>query len=712
MLHLICMKNLFSEKILPRQLIIISFLVLFLELLIIRVVSTEIRIFAYMGNLLLLTIFISSGLGMFIQRKLPLWISASLLFVLSVIIITGVFRSITSYLSPLSESFIWFQSDWNSLLLVGWGFILTTILLLVVVGIFIPLGQELGRQFDSTERPVWMYSLNIFFSLLGIWSFNALSFMSLSPYLGLLLSQLLLLYLSRKSGQLVLSLGVASVLGTLIFLSQTTDVTWSPYQKLAIVALPEDKFTASGYQLQVNNVGYMGLLDLSKKRQEELEKSLTEDVKKQISESSYTYDAVLSNQYDLPFILAQSIDDVLIIGAGGGNDVAGAIRAGASTIDAVEIDPQIIEKGKQYHPEKPYQSSSVSIHVDDGRSFLRQTDKKYDVIIMGLADSHTTSSSLTNVQLDTYLYTEESFKEAAAVLKPNGIMFVSFDVRRPWIGSRIQHNMKTAFGHEPTVFSMQKEIPFAGWGGVIFLQDKQEGQIAALLQKDAHLAEFIEKRKTVFEQPAQTLTDNWPYLYLDQPRLPKIHLVVSFILMSLFFLILRNTPIQGKGNWTSFMLGAGFLLFEFQNISKTALLYGNTWTTNLFTISAILLLILLANLIATRITIKLKLAYALLIVAFALQFIVPVSVLNTLPYWVKYTIGPLYLNIPLLFSGLIFIDLFAKTKNKSAFFASNLIGSAAGGVLSILSFWLGLQSLLFVSFCLYMISGVLSLKKK
>ena len=69
--------------------------------------------------------------------------------------------------------------------------------------------------------------------------------------------------------------------------------------------------------------------------------------------------------------------DVLIIGAGSGNDIAHALRFGASQIDAVEIDPVIQDIGIQYHPDRPYQDTRVIRHLDDGRHFLRTTERKY-----------------------------------------------------------------------------------------------------------------------------------------------------------------------------------------------------------------------------------------------------------------------------------------------------------------------------------------------
>ena len=62
----------------------------------------------------------------------------------------------------------------------------------------------------------------------------------------------------------------------------------------------------------------------------------------------------------------------MIIGAGSGNDVAAALRAGARHVDAVEIDPRINAIGRRFHPNQPYDDPRVSIHLDDGRSFVRQ----------------------------------------------------------------------------------------------------------------------------------------------------------------------------------------------------------------------------------------------------------------------------------------------------------------------------------------------------
>src|SRR6185312_12594629 len=101
----------------------------------------------------------------------------------------------------------------------------------------------------------------------------------------------------------------------------------------------------------------------------------------------------MRTQFDLPFMNKRAHADVLVLGAGSGNDVAAALRAGAERVDAVEIDPEILALGRK-HPLKPYDDPRVTVHVADARHFLARTNRLYDVIVFGLLDSHVLLSSV------------------------------------------------------------------------------------------------------------------------------------------------------------------------------------------------------------------------------------------------------------------------------------------------------------------------------
>lgn len=680
--------------------IAVSFVILFLELLLIRLISTEIRIFAYFSNLLLLGMFIGSGAGMLIKKKVSITVSAILLFFVSILVVSGSLAGVTDQLAPLSESFFWFQASSSTVWGVISGSILALFLFVLISGIFFPLGQKLGTLLEDDKQLILLYSFNVAASLAGMWFFQIMSARQLSLYIGIALAQVILIFLVKNGWQKILVF-TCFLLSLLIiffnFLSTENPTVWSPYQKLTLISQPLTELKQPEYLLQVNNVGYMGLLDLS----DDYKTKLKEKLKQIGALDSVNFQ--FGDQYSLPFIFKPDSQDILIVGAGGGNDVAAAVRYGVKNIEAVEIDPQIITFGKQYHPEKPYDSPSVKIYNDDGRSFFKRTKTEYDIVIMGLADSHTLTSSLTNVRLDHYLYTQESFEEIKNILKPDGLIFITFDVRQDWIGARIKKNLVSVFKTEPLIFSMQ-DVNYFGWGGVVFVASSDPEMINNFLSAQPDFKKFVSPRIINFTDDINPLTDNWPYLYLDEPRLPRIHLGISFFLIILLLLFKRFVPWQGRFKWDFFFLGAGFLLFEFQNISKTSLLFGNTWVTNLFTITFILLLILLANFIHSKKIISLKVAYIGLMLSLLAQFMVPLASLNSLSFYYKLIGGSLFLNLPFLFSGLVFIIKLKEVKSKSVAFASNLLGAAIGGILEIFSFLLGNNSMLIFSLMLYGLS--------
>jgi spermidine synthase len=113
---------------------------------------------------------------------------------------------------------------------------------------------------------------------------------------------------------------------------------------------------------------------------------------------------------------------MLLIGGGVNGSAAEALtHPSLERVDYVELDPMIFNIAAQYFPEawgRIEHDPRVRIHAIDGRRFLKSTTEHFDVIIVNLPDPHT-------AQLNRF-YTEEFFREAAAKLRPGGI--VSFQV--------------------------------------------------------------------------------------------------------------------------------------------------------------------------------------------------------------------------------------------------------------------------------------------
>lgn len=700
----------------------VSFLILFLELLIIRLLGTEIRIFAYLGNLILLAIFVGSGLGMYFKKPLPLSVSAVLFFLISILTTTKyilrtshfdvkLFSGISELLSPLSESYIWQTLNTFSKTGAVFGLLLTGAILVLLAVSFMPLGNLLGQLLDKHPRPLAAYSLNIIASLAGMWAFQLFSVAELPPLFGLSLGIAALFFLveDRLERYFILAVALITIAAMVpkIALQPYEGPTtfWSPYQKLTLSPIyPTKVLLPDGYYLEVNNVGYMGLLNLDDKHEATASAILVKNRFALPSELPFL------NQYTLPYRFKPAPGNVLIIGAGAGNDANGAIRGGAKSVDAVEIDPVIIRLGHQYHPNQPYQNPTVNTIVDDGRAFMERTQTHYDLIVMGLADSHTLSSNLTNLRLDHYLYTQESLTQARKILKPDGILILSFEAPRPWIGQRLAKTVTDAFGTPPLVFEVRSDSAF-GWGGYFFVAAKDPNVLTKLLIEQPDLKKFIAGHSRIFDTQIKPLTDDWPYLYLDRPRLPLIHILMALFLTGTLLVVKSKFLRASEFNLPMFFWGAAFLLFEFQNISKAGLLFGLTWQTNMIIITSALLMILLANLVAERKLLKPNLAFIGLIGTLGLQLIIPLYKFNQLSTIAKLIGAGTILNLPFFFGAVIFAYWFAASKNRSAALAGNLLGSAVGGLLEMISFLTGIKSLLLVTIVLYSLGWITASKK-
>src|SRR5205823_3173312 len=146
---------------------------------------------------------------------------------------------------------------------------------------------------------------------------------------------------------------------------------------------------------------------------------------------------------------------VRLVGAGVGMAVAAALRNGAQHVTAVEIDPLILRLGEKCHFEKPYSSPRVRAVQDDARSYVQNSDERFDLIVFSLLDSHTTSSHFSNIRIDNYVYTREALTAAKRLMKDDGVFIIKFQVNAPWISSRLYKMLTEVFGYPPA----QVEVP-------------------------------------------------------------------------------------------------------------------------------------------------------------------------------------------------------------------------------------------------------------
>src|SRR5258705_1336430 len=119
----------------------------------------------------------------------------------------------------------------------------------------------------------------------------------------------------------------------------------------------------------------------------------------------------------------------LVIGPGGGRDLVSALVFGASHVDGVEINPIIardvmLDRFLEYSG-GVYANPRVSIHVDDGRNFVRRSASKYDVIQASLVDTWAATAAGAYTLTENSLYTKEAFGEYVDHLTDNGLLTIT-----------------------------------------------------------------------------------------------------------------------------------------------------------------------------------------------------------------------------------------------------------------------------------------------
>jgi spermidine synthase len=117
----------------------------------------------------------------------------------------------------------------------------------------------------------------------------------------------------------------------------------------------------------------------------------------------------------LPFVLDPGIHDVLVIGGGGGVVPMIFKQSYPVSIDVVEIDPKVIEMAEKWFSLQ--QDEGLHVVVQDGRMFINNTKKRYDLIVI---DVYTAGD-----RIPFHLTTREFLSQVRARLRPHGIVAVN-----------------------------------------------------------------------------------------------------------------------------------------------------------------------------------------------------------------------------------------------------------------------------------------------
>ena len=142
------------------------------------------------------------------------------------------------------------------------------------------------------------------------------------------------------------------------------------------------------------------------------------------------YQALKDDLNYLPFTVGKQ-DKVLLIGPGGGLDVVLALLGGSKEIDAVEINAGSVELVKKYseYNGNIYNRDNVNVYIQDGRNFVKETDKKYDTIYLSQVMTGT-ADTVGYALAENFIYTKEAVKDYFNSLNSDGkLAFILHDAQ-------------------------------------------------------------------------------------------------------------------------------------------------------------------------------------------------------------------------------------------------------------------------------------------
>jgi len=644
-----------------RRLVLGSALMLFLELALIRWLGANVVHLSYFSNFVLLGSFLGIGLGFLISRR-----NFSVLPATPVILALLV---IATYLEPVTidragDQVIYF----TSLSTTGPPAVVALPLIFILVAAVLAGPSEVVGRCFAHLRPLTAYRWDLVGSLIGIASFTLLSFLRAPSVVWGIVVTICFVVLIGGWRRYLAGLAGLAMVGALLMETLAPGVSWSPYYKIHT----DDRL-----------VGGTSLTDIS-----------VNGVPHQIMRAAQTR-LREEPQYGLPYQRAagNSLDNVLIIGAGSGSDVAIALSKGAKHIDAVDIDPRIMDIGAEKNPDHPYDDPRVTRHVNDGRAFLQTTDQKYDLILFALPDSLALVTGASQIRLESFLFTEQALESARDHLTPDGSFSMYNYYREDWLIDRLAGTAATAFGHTPCV-------------------DETGGGEAVVT---AALDESKQSCGTPYTPAGPVIapaTDDRPFLYYQGGGIPSMYLwtLAGILAISLIGVRILGGPFRAMRPYADlFFMGAAFLLLETKNIATFALLFGTTWMVNALVFGGVLVIVLAAVETTRRFrTPPLPVVFAGIAVSLAVCYLIQPDWLLTLPFLLRIVAAVLLAFVPIYLANVAFSKRFGASDDSRSAFALNLLGAMLGGCLEYAALLTGYRNLLLVVAVLYLIAFLLT----
>jgi SAM-dependent methyltransferase len=648
------------------RLTLASMLMLFLELALIRWTGAKVVHLSYFSNFVLLGSFLGIGLGFLLAgrpRRNPPYYSA-----MALVGLVGFISAYPVTVSRSDKSVIYF----TALSTTGPPIWVTLPIIFIAVATIMAGPGELVADCFAVLPRLDAYRFDLIGSLLGIATFTLCSFAGAPPLVWFSIVAALFVVLFGQVSASVSGILAITLLAMFAYpMVHNKNEFWSPYYQVTTYQA-SDGNGGTKWHVYVNGVPHQTL-------------------------SSAATKSLQRPYYLEPYRRIPHVPNrVLIVGAGTGTDVAIALSQGVKHVDAVEIDPGLLNFGKTHNPDRAYSDPRVSTYVNDGRAFLERTNRTYDLILFALPDSLTLVSGASSLRLESYLFTKQAIESARDHLAPGGAFSMYNFYRERWLVDRLAGTLDTVFGHTPCLLSNPGTSSLAVMVVGLAPSDQQ-------CQNTWHASGSV---------PSPS-SDDRPFLYVHGGQglfgIPFIYVIaLGLIMLVSVFAVGAVGGRQVTGMWEYrdlFLLGAAFLLLETKNVTGFALYFGTTWLVNALVFAGVLIAVLAAVEITRRVTTPtLPVMYAVLLGGLGLAWVVPASWVLGLPLVLRAIVAIALAFLPIMAANIIFAKRFATTANPTTAFATNLLGAMLGGCLEYLSLATGYRSLLIVCAVLYVLA--------
>lgn len=437
--------------------------------------------------------------------------------------------------------------------------------------------------------------------------------------------------------------------------------------------------------------------------------------------------------------LVKKYDKAVILGSGGGLEVAEAVLNGVREITAVEINPLVIKTDYIATPNNIYENPAVKLIVQEGRNYMLKTKDKFDLVYIPSSKNFGNIGLVSYALQANYLYSKESFRTYLDHLTDRGVLAVlDLNPIVPQYTATIKAVLLDS-GRNPE--------------DLILVQGKQR---SILLYKnhgfDREEMANINKRAGLLGSEIVTklsIVTNTPVITLDRPFLEFRHLdpaglvsqtraqalrrdliyILAVLLISYFLFLsvsyLKNLQLKRTGTLLLLftLTGFGFIAAELYLIEKLSVILGHPTVAMAVGSAALLIFGGAGSLVAGKIKLPREKILIPLIIAVSLIFyrLATGDIIEISSFWEfngRFLLSLILAGYPGFLTGFFFAKILSWAESLSPKFLPWAIGldalaSFIGGILfEVLALSFGFGTALIVGIVSYALCAVLFLRRQ